>query len=405
MITDFEIDGFKSLRNFSLSFNKGLNVLIGPNGAGKTNICQALGLVAAAAQGPISRYIMSLGSALSAFSLSCSTESTQTRESLINVTCKGDITHETAKLRYVYAFSIGFDKNIRINKEKLRLFKKSKKGRFRIILGAERKSKTNVAVHIRSPEEIGPRNHGILGKRKKITFRLEAGPLTSFLPFLDVLFFYCHLAREDMRFSRAWNIDPNIAKKTSDLLEPHKMLPDGKRLANAIHDMYDSKDDRIDQINEFMSRILPGYGYISPSTAVDGTRTFSVIDTKGIPCPAHCLSDGTIKTLALLIGILGERQSTTIIEEPENYLHPWACQLLIDFFRDYFTDGVCILTTHSETILNTIKPKEIIIIENIDGFTVSHRLSGKKDLINAIRTSGFGTGYHYIAGSLGGTPE
>jgi len=304
MITDFEIDGFKSLQNFSLSFNKGLNVLIGPNGAGKTNICQALGLVAAAAQGPISTYIMSLGSALSAFSLSCSTQSTQKRESHISATCKGEITHENVKLRYVYAFSIVFDENIRINKEKLRLFKKSKKGRFRIILDAERKSKTTVAIHIRRPEEIGPRERGILEKRKKITIGLEEGPLTGFLPLLEFLFFYCHLARKDMRFSRAWNIDPYIAKKTSDLLEPPKMLPDGKRLANAIHDMSSSKDDRIDQINEFMSRILPGYEYISPSTAVDGTRTFSVIDTKGIPCPAHCLSDGTIKILALIIGIL-----------------------------------------------------------------------------------------------------
>jgi predicted ATPase len=38
MITKIEVDGFKSLSNFDLNLNTGLNILVGPNGAGKTNI-------------------------------------------------------------------------------------------------------------------------------------------------------------------------------------------------------------------------------------------------------------------------------------------------------------------------------------------------------------------------------
>ena len=214
MISEFEINGFKSLQNFKLLFNKGLNVLIGPNGAGKTNICQALGLVAAAAEGPISRYILSLGGTLSTFPLSCSINSTQINESIINTSCKGETEDESenVKLRYDYAFSINFiNEELRISKEKLRLFK-LKKQRYRIILSAERKTQTDVAVHIKKSEEIGPKATEIIGKRKEFTFKLDRGPLNSFLPLLDVLFFYCHLVREDMRFSRAWNIDPYIAK-------------------------------------------------------------------------------------------------------------------------------------------------------------------------------------------------
>jgi len=206
-------------------------------------------------------------------------------------------------------------------------------------------------------------------------------------------------------FSRAWNIDPYLAKRPSDILEPSKMLSDGRRLSNAIHDMFHTKEDSINQINEFLSRILPGFEKIEPRTSSEGTRTFAILDTKGIVCPAQCLSDGTVKALALLIGVLGQQHSTSIIEEPENYLHPWACQLMIEFFRDFFIDGVCILTTHSETVLNTIKPEEIIIVENVNGETKSHRLSRKKELTDAIRDSGFGCGYHYLAGSLGGAPE
>jgi len=38
MITQIEVDGYKSLSNFKMTLNPGLNVLVGPNGTGKTNI-------------------------------------------------------------------------------------------------------------------------------------------------------------------------------------------------------------------------------------------------------------------------------------------------------------------------------------------------------------------------------
>ncbi len=405
MISELEIDGFKSLHNFKLAFSKGLNVLIGPNGAGKSNICQALGLIASAAEGPIGEYILSLGGAASVFSTTCSIDSKKPPGSIINASCKGETKADegNVSLRYTYSFSIILNEELRIVNEYFRLFKKFKHNRYRIILTAQRQNETKLVIHIKNQKEIGPIFEG-LKKRQRITFTLEEGPLTSSLRFLGMISYYCHLVRADMTFSRAWNIDPYLAKRSSDILEPSKMLSDGRRLPNAIHDMFHSKTESFTQINEFLSRILPKFGKIQPGTSIEGARTFSIIDAKGISCPAMCLSDGTVKALALLTGVLGHPHSTSIIEEPENYLHPWACQLLIEFFRDFFSDGVCILTTHSETVLNAINPKEIIIIENVDGATESHRLSRKKDLTDAIRHSGFGCGYHYLAGSLGGTP-
>jgi predicted ATPase len=73
MITGISVNGFKSLANFNLEFSKGINVLIGPNGSGKTNICQAIGLLSAVAEGEISNYILSMGGAKSVFRI-CSIE-------------------------------------------------------------------------------------------------------------------------------------------------------------------------------------------------------------------------------------------------------------------------------------------------------------------------------------------
>jgi predicted ATPase len=161
---------------------------------------------------------------------------------------------------------------------------------------------------------------------------------------------------------------------------------------------------KLEEINEFMSRVLPRFAKINPEISKDTlTRTFSITDIDGVKCPANSLSDGNVKLLALLVGVLSRKRSTSIIEEPENYLHPWAAQYLIEYFREHFSSGVCVITTHSETILNSVKPDEIVVVENQDGVTKQRRLSNKNELVKAIKVSGFGCGYHYLAGSLGGT--
>ncbi|GAG50260.1 unnamed protein product, partial [marine sediment metagenome] len=78
-------------------------------------------------------------------------------------------------------------------------------------------------------------------------------------------------------------------------------------------------------------------------------RKVVLTDSRGVEFPGVSLSDGTVKALALLVGIFAQRSSTAIIEEPENFLHPWACQTMVELLRDRFKDAVCILTSHSET--------------------------------------------------------
>ena len=413
MISEISIDNYKSLQNFHLKFRKGLNVLIGPNGAGKSNICEALGLVAWAARGPIADYLLKFGGSPATFLNSCFMDKNSDHSKIIKVSCVGELEtenpkndDETIKLKYEYSFSLSLVDQLEITEEKFRLLKMSKNKRYRIVLTAKRYKK-QCEIKIKRQNEIGPLGIDLFDGAKRLVIKTEKKQ-ESFLPILDAISYYCFLVREDLRFSIAWNIDPHVAKKASEILDSNEMSPDGRRLSNAIYAMSQHKvksQDKLSQINELLSGILPGFVKIENGTSSDGQRTFSIVDQKGIECPAHCLSDGTIKAIALLVGIIGRRHNTSIIEEPENYLHPWACQLLIEFFRDFFTKGVCILTTHSETILNTVSPQEIIIVENKEGITESKRITQKRELVAAIRNSGFGCGYHYVSGSLGGTPE
>ena len=63
MITRIEVDGFKSLTDFSLDFQPGLNIMVGPNGAGKTNIIQFLEFLSGIASGFLDKAVNNQGGA------------------------------------------------------------------------------------------------------------------------------------------------------------------------------------------------------------------------------------------------------------------------------------------------------------------------------------------------------
>jgi predicted ATPase len=411
MITRLKVSGFKSLNKFDINLNRGLNVLIGPNGAGKSNICQALGMIASAAQGTLSRYMLSLGGTTSVFTYR-HTEGNAAQSTNMNIFCEGETEIIEPKepkisLKYTYQFLLEKGNQIIIKKESLTISRKNEStNRYKAILKAYRHPPEVITIENIDKDLIGPMPSFLLkGERAKHQFQIQGEQPDSLMQFLSTISFFCHKIREDLRFSRAWNIDPHIAKKSSDILEPRSMLSDGRWFPNALEYLFKNNHKAIIETNEFLQRVLPRYKEVRPKVSEDGsTRSYELLDLNDIPCPAASLSDGTIKILALMIGIFSQKDSTSIIEEPENYLHPWAAKSLISFFRDHFTDGVCILTTHSETILNEIKPEEIIVIENINGITKQRRIPHENKLYKAIKDSGFGCGYHYISGAIGGTP-
>ena len=63
MITKIEVDGFKSLSQFEMKLNSGLNILVGPNGAGKTNIILFFEFLSKMARNPIAHAVSSVGGA------------------------------------------------------------------------------------------------------------------------------------------------------------------------------------------------------------------------------------------------------------------------------------------------------------------------------------------------------
>lgn len=412
MLSKINIDGFKSLSNFSLQFNRGLNVFIGPNGAGKSNICQSLALLGAVANNELVEYILALGGAKNIFKID--EDSINNKSSRVfSVNCNGTFVDGFKKkndttLFYEYSLMVSIGESLKITQEHLKISRLIEKKR-KVIFTIKRREDGIATARIFNEEIAGPINSFIdtekKGKRKPFKLDMKDNPTDSFLDIFSTFYYFTHLVSNDLKSLKVFNIDPHVAKKPSDILEPLNMLSDGKRLSNAIYELNKKNDPSLKKLNAFMANIMPRYKEIHSDVSSDGlTRSFSISDEDGNKFPAQSLSDGTVKTIAFMVGMLECDNGSIIIEEPENYLHPWACHSLVQYIRDSFTGRSCILTTHSETMLNSIRPSEIIVCTNPDGYTAAKRLPNIKQLEKAIEQSGFGCGYHYISGSLGGVP-
>ncbi len=116
LITEISIDGFKSLQNFHLKIDSGLNILVGPNGVGKSNICQAISLLSHVKDGNISDYIISLGGTNSIL------PNEQCKEIKISVSGTDlnlDEEENYIDLKYKYEVTIEINDELRIASERL----------------------------------------------------------------------------------------------------------------------------------------------------------------------------------------------------------------------------------------------------------------------------------------------
>ncbi|MBV6342067.1 AAA family ATPase [Candidatus Magnetobacterium casense] len=409
MITEIAISGFKSLVDFRMTFEKGLNVLIGPNGAGKSNICYALDLFAKAASGNIRTFLSERGGMTGCFT---STLGDNLSEKGICASCKGEIALSDSDEVLIYEYKIRLfiiGDTIPILNQELQLQKGSyKDNKFSIILEAKTetlKYKTifpEARITISSIKIPTNDNDNILAMISSSSNEELLGG--KFFRVLSDKFDYCRLVREDLKGTTILSIAPQVARERNDTIHPSEMLSDGKYLTNALYAMINGNNIDLDDLKSLLEKVYRRFKDIGSISSEDTTRSFYILEGDDIKTPAKNLSDGTVKVIALLVGIYSQKTGTTVIEELENYLHPWACQLLVEYFRDYFDDKVCILTTHSETVLNALRPEEVIVVENKSGKTECTRLSEDSNLKEVIRNTGVGCGYFYVGGSIGGVP-
>jgi predicted ATPase len=88
------------------------------------------------------------------------------------------------------------------------------------------------------------------------------------------------------------------------------------------------------------------------------------------------LSEGTLKTIALLFYIIRETGSLLLIEEPEVCIHHGLLASIIEVIKKISKNKQIIISTHSDFVIDQLLPENIVVVTNdtITGIT-SQKLS------------------------------
>lgn len=119
------------------------------------------------------------------------------------------------------------------------------------------------------------------------------------------------------------------------------------------------------------------------------------------PFTENLISDGTYNILCLLTAVLqSDEPQFLCIEEPENGLNPFVIRKLVDFFRQSCEDikgkrHYIWLNTHSQTLVECLKPEELIVVDKVNGETQVKQFKGM-DL------HGLDMSELWLSGALGG---
>lgn len=89
----------------------------------------------------------------------------------------------------------------------------------------------------------------------------------------------------------------------------------------------------------------------------------------GRPWTVDEVSDGTIRSLAMLVACFDPRNSALVVEEPENSLHPWIIKEIVGHLRDLSQKKMVMVTSHSPVVLNMLSPAEVWVIFKSAGET------------------------------------
>jgi len=446
MITKIEVDGFKSLSQFELKLNSGLNILVGPNGAGKTNIILFFEFLSKMARNPIAYAVSSVGGAGSIFKKIRKEEYQDTISFKIHGALQqGKNSFLVYELSAVIKSSFEKD-DIYFNQQSIKVRTATKfwadpddiKGKTTWDFNLEYiypGGNNGLIIHDLNEKKLKPRhffntsdNTQDFEKSFK-EFITKNDPSTqliiiSLFPIVE----HSHVIINDIIGGESFNIVPSKVKEQEDAAKPPGIKKDGSGLSTTLYALKKSKPvsqpdflfyyyfDRNEKNYDpkTLSKIIY-YLKLANKTIIDLDVENDPFDNKLIikifihtgnyeaVLPLSSMSDGTIKWLTLITAILTSKTIFSI-EEPENFLHPWMQAEIANIMREHIesknNQSFVIMTTHSESLLNHSNANEIVLVDLVEGKTRARKIPNIDLLQNEIEQTGIGLGNFYFANSF-----
>ncbi len=447
MLRIIEVDGFRSLLKFKIELRQGLNILVGANGTGKSNfigfldflstfIGSDLNTAVAGAEGAGAVFSKErfIGSKSASLSIRVSGTLDPVDPERIFFYSSDPDTYSNIDGGYEYSCSISYDSSIPavyISKEQISINSKGEDV-FQLFrdtyhLGDAFDTKVQIESGDQSLLKRFMRFSSKTESKSAINnyFSTRVSPERSVLAYISPEMSELIVMTMDLSGYKSVNIDPSIARKPSPVGSLISLGANGSGLAGALYQLKNNNyypgqggrrftRSRISGSETFHS-IMSWCKEVNPEiedirveldhmeAQIRPSMYFNMGDrSQGFPFSR--ISDGTVKWLTLATALFAER-NLNLIEEPENFLHPFMQESFVALCRQAIeesTGRVLIVSTHSPTVLDCCEPNELTMFEISSGETRASRIANREQLSRKIESSRFGMGYYYKIGAVYG---
>jgi predicted ATPase len=171
-------------------------------------------------------------------------------------------------------------------------------------------------------------------------------------------------ARREMESWILLQLEPSALRKPDNFNSPSVLANNGEHLPATLHRLAQKKPEMIYQrLTNSLAELINDVREIRVDA--DEKRqlfTLYVKDSNGTEHPAHALSDGTLRFLALsILGLDPQAQGLVCLEEPENGIHPERIPAMLELLQ-----GMAVDTTEPVDEDNPLR--QVIVNTHSPGF-------------------------------------
>ncbi|QDH78989.1 AAA family ATPase [Echinicola soli] len=385
MITYIKINGFKSFHNFEMEFTP-FTIIAGANASGKSNLFDALMLLSRLAEVDLrTAFSEQRGNAIELFTMYdegiYSKTMDFTVEMLLNRKVKdkwgGEENLNNTRLRYNLSIS---RKENRLGFEDLFITHESLE-KIRPLEDKWQKKFEDASIFSRTLRAGGSREPFIKttkeGEKVAIKIRQDGKQGGKVTPadtisqtvlggIVNVDFPHVYGAKEEMLSWKFLQLNPkHLSEPTNQ--EPgikDEITSSGANLASTLYRVSLEDGVAIREISRKLNSFLPNFTRVN--IIDDKPNRQYIIKLKGVDgkeYSSRVLSEGTLRLLALCV-LEQDRRHTGLLcfEEPENGIHPYRLQTMLDLLKDLTADfketemplRQVIVNTHSPVLINEI---------------------------------------------------
>ena len=335
------LQGFRSLRSATIAFDNP-TFLVGQNGAGKSNVVDALSLVAEAMVSPLAAVLDKRGG------IGVVRHRRTARGRLGDMGLRVDAENLVGVREAVYAFEVRPTKGF----------------------GYEVRREQCLCIAEDGTRSWFDRDGGDFSST--VDTRPALAPNALALP----------LVAGDRRFApvaqflanvQPYRVDPRTLRELQDPDAGARLRSDGSNAASVLGQLSPEKRQLV---QAFLQAVVPGAVEVK-AERIQNKISFKFTqrgegDGAAVKFGPHSMSDGTLRTLGLLVAVYQPNlPSVLIVEEPEATIHPGALGVVLDVLRHAARSTQTVVTTHSPDILEArwIRDCHLRIVSWEDGAT------------------------------------